>query len=106
MGYPGQLGHVDFYPNGGKEQPNCDPKGRMKGVQLIYSIQHLFVASCSHSRAPMFFTKSIKSQVVACRCSSWAEFRKACKINCRDQIIFGEHVSPTARGKYFLDMAI
>ncbi|XP_050426670.1 pancreatic lipase-related protein 3-like [Adelges cooleyi] len=46
LGIEQPCGHLDFYPNGGSQQPNC-----------IFS-------SCSHSRAYELFTESIYSQCV------------------------------------------
>nr|XP_034300155.1 uncharacterized protein LOC105322194 isoform X1 [Crassostrea gigas] len=44
FGYLNPLGHLDFYPNGGVLQPECD-----------------FLSTCSHSRVHLLFTASIIS---------------------------------------------
>lgn len=44
LGWVARLGHVDFYPNGGKRQPNCF---------LDY------VSGCSHARASDLFAESL-----------------------------------------------
>lgn len=60
FGHLNSLGHLDFYPNGGKIQPGC----------LITSN-----IACSHSRAQVFFTASIISDRIfgARQCESLAQ---------------------------------
>ncbi|XP_071443186.1 lipase member H-like [Hetaerina americana] len=62
-GTPGPVGHVDFYPNGGKAiQPGC------RHVLAKYV--------CSHWRAWGFFAESMLNEksFEAVRCGSWKEF--------------------------------
>ena len=56
------MGHLDFYPNGGRFQPGCDS---------IFS-----QASCSHSRARELFRDSLISacKLVAYECSDYKNF--------------------------------
>ncbi|KAL3869916.1 hypothetical protein ACJMK2_042538 [Sinanodonta woodiana] len=69
------VGHVDFYPNGGKYQPGCSEKtvsnlmytAYYKGLENAEDI-----LSCSHSRAISLFIESINSEChfTAFRCPS------------------------------------
>nr|XP_049701707.1 pancreatic lipase-related protein 2-like [Helicoverpa armigera] len=84
-GLEGQIGHVDFYPNGGSKQPNC-----------------LF-QTCSHSRAWNLYAESIlnRDAFLAVKCANHTVFMKGqCDYN--DTRIMGYFSSPESRGQYFL----
>ncbi|XP_014247544.1 pancreatic lipase-related protein 2-like [Cimex lectularius] len=88
-GYYPNLGHVDFYPNGGYPvQPGC-------GVD--------FTTLRSHRRAYWLFAESITvpNGFMAIPCQSWNQFKNS---SCPFVNItkMGEHVSHSARGTYFL----
>ncbi|CAL4104908.1 unnamed protein product, partial [Meganyctiphanes norvegica] len=63
-GYLTPLGHVDFYPNGGRMQPGC---------WRVY-------LWCSHSHAYLYWLESINATFPrvyeAWPCDSWSNFRK------------------------------
>uniref|UniRef100_A0A182UI44 Lipase domain-containing protein n=1 Tax=Anopheles melas TaxID=34690 RepID=A0A182UI44_9DIPT len=62
------IGHVDFYPNGGFNQPGCE-RNFWKDAgnhRFVSSVFQFF--SCSHSRSYLYFTESIRHpmRVVSC----------------------------------------
>ncbi|KAH8325814.1 hypothetical protein KR067_008354, partial [Drosophila pandora] len=86
------MGHVDFYPNFGPQQPGCmeeNPKDP---------------GSCNHERAPRFYAESINSTVGfwGRQCSSWlVHLIGLCPTSGR-QARMGYHLSEEMRGSYFL----
>lgn len=75
LGIIERVGHVDFYPNGGTDQPGCD-----KGMVQYISAEHgSFVQGlrkflgCNHVRSYEFFTESIntKCEYKAITCSNY-----------------------------------
>ncbi|XP_052066885.1 pancreatic triacylglycerol lipase-like [Mytilus californianus] len=58
------IGHADFYPNGGVNQPGCSRKFRLATFSLITGRIGRFTATlaCSHMRSFDLFTESINSQ--------------------------------------------
>ncbi|XP_053678359.1 pancreatic triacylglycerol lipase [Anopheles nili] len=72
------IGHVDFYPNGGYNQPGCsDPMNkfiRKHDESFFWGFQEFF--GCNHLRCHQFFTDSIvnKCPFVGIGCGSYAQF--------------------------------
>ncbi|XP_012256057.2 pancreatic lipase-related protein 2-like isoform X2 [Athalia rosae] len=65
------MGHVDFFPNGGREQPGCtDVKNSVVvSHQNDESLDKNII--CSHLRAWQFFVESIQSQLQKCKFIAW-----------------------------------
>ncbi|OWF47404.1 pancreatic lipase-related protein 2-like [Mizuhopecten yessoensis] len=83
MGSIQQMGHVDFYPNGGKDQPGCDAGLLGKVSHTVWNaVSQLDLyageatVACSHERSYELFTESISSSCPfkAYPCTSAAEF--------------------------------
>jgi len=91
IGTDEQVGHVDFYPNGGTApQPGCEGNDDL-GL------------GCSHARAPDFLEESINSQVGfrAVQCSSIEDYT-AGLCNGRTENWMGLPADVTKPGIYFL----
>ncbi|XP_788536.1 pancreatic triacylglycerol lipase [Strongylocentrotus purpuratus] len=89
-----QLGHIDFYPNGGRRQAGCNRADLFSG--------------CSHSRSWKLFTESIRSacSFTAYPCESWAQFVAGNCVDCgaRGCPIMGYRAdeSTAVTGKFYL----
>jgi len=113
LGIYEDIGHVDFYPNGGRYQFNCvnlnDQDSAFQTFRIFAKSLSDAAGSCGHARAPEYYTYSIRqgpSKVTACKCTSWREYLSACKSTCPEKTTFGEYCPTTARGKYFLEINV
>ncbi|CAL1682156.1 unnamed protein product [Lasius platythorax] len=65
------IGHIDFFPNGGREQPGCtDVKNSVVVSHLKEELLDRNIA-CSHLRAWQLFIESIRSQNKKCKFIAW-----------------------------------
>ncbi|KAL9882889.1 pancreatic triacylglycerol lipase isoform 2-T3 [Glossina fuscipes fuscipes] len=85
LGLYERLGHVDFYPNGGMDNPGCD--GRLheymrNSKNTIVENMQKFVG-CNHVRSYQYFIESIRSNCpfMGVSCDSYQSF-KAGKCSC------------------------
>jgi len=81
FGYAEPLGHVDVYPNGGSEQPNCDPSiittVETHGIGQEGVKQYV---GCDHIRSIHLYTESINSAAAGCNfrafpCNNYEQFK-------------------------------
>jgi len=90
LGFQERRGHVDFYPNSGRQQPGC-------GVDLV--------GSCSHSRVYALLGESIGSPEAfpSCKCNNWKEFDEgACSCVDNEKVFMGWETPSTVEGTYYL----
>ncbi|KAE8621840.1 hypothetical protein XENTR_v10004990 [Xenopus tropicalis] len=73
LGYKESLGHIDFYPNGGTDQPGC-PKTILAGSEYF---------KCDHQRSVFLYIASLTKScdLVAFPCKSYRDYRIG---NCTD----------------------
>ncbi|XP_018375101.1 PREDICTED: pancreatic lipase-related protein 2-like [Trachymyrmex cornetzi] len=65
------IGHIDFFPNGGREQPGCnDIKNSVVVSHLKEDLLDKNIA-CSHLRAFQLYIESVRSQNEKCRFIAW-----------------------------------
>ncbi|KAG7214178.1 hypothetical protein KM043_001524 [Ampulex compressa] len=72
LGIPEPVGHVDFYPNGGKVQPGCAPSNASHFGYLPIAPAAIRQAICSHGRSYVYLTESLVSAVNK-NCTFWAQ---------------------------------
>uniref|UniRef100_A0A146MBK9 Pancreatic triacylglycerol lipase n=2 Tax=Lygus hesperus TaxID=30085 RepID=A0A146MBK9_LYGHE len=88
LGFFGDLGHVDFYPNQGTAgQPGCS----------------LSFGKCSHQRAIQLFAESLSTPngFLGRKCDHWKEYT-AGQCDNNPTAFMGEYVGFDARGKYWM----
>lgn len=74
LGFRETLGHIDFYANGGTDQPGCP--------LTIFSGTAYF--KCDHQRSVLLYMESIKRScpIMAYPCSSYRDFMDGNCLNC------------------------
>ncbi|XP_014374187.1 lipase member H isoform X1 [Alligator sinensis] len=74
LGYREALGHIDFYPNGGTDQPGCP--------QTIFSGSQYF--KCDHQRSVFLFLSSLKKScnITAYPCDSYRDYKNGKCTSC------------------------
>ncbi|XP_027698364.1 lipase member I-like isoform X2 [Vombatus ursinus] len=95
LGIKQPLGHIDFYPNGGKTQPGC-PKSIFSGASFI---------KCNHQRAVHLFMTSLeaKCDLTAYPCHSHKDYRNGKCTICEG---FKPKPCPKLVYHYILDIVI
>nr|XP_042898983.1 pancreatic triacylglycerol lipase [Parasteatoda tepidariorum] len=81
LGTSAPIGHIDFYPNGGRRQPGCfyaSESENIVGATVNFTTKWLS-NSCDHGRANEYFLESINNsncKFLAVQCSSYKDFEK------------------------------
>ncbi|KAL7036300.1 hypothetical protein ACKWTF_008772 [Chironomus riparius] len=92
LGHDKNLGHVDFYPNGGEQvQPGCD------------LLLNDYFGACSHDKSFKYFAVTINNpnKYLAKKCQSWKNFkRKRCFEG--QEIPMGDATPGNFNGEYYL----
>ncbi|XP_077287752.1 pancreatic lipase-related protein 2-like [Arctopsyche grandis] len=86
-GYPKQLGHVDFYPNGGENMPGC------------------IIGQCSHVLSIDYYKSSVENpaEFLAVMCKDWITFKKG-KCSKNPRVVMGYWIYKNIKkGRYFLE---
>ncbi|CAC5361735.1 PNLIP [Mytilus coruscus] len=108
------VGHVDYYPNGGNNQPGCDkdPITNFLVEGSLYEGGKQYIA-CSHLRSYIYFTESINSRCPfnGYRCKDFDSFQKGLCTDCSNNNCgqMGFHAdlhkprAGTVNAKYYLD---
>ena len=71
LGLPEPIGHVDFYPNGGRIQPGCIGIDSSYFEYLPIPLRAINKSICSHGRSYIYLTESLISDVKH-NCTFWA----------------------------------
>uniref|UniRef100_A0A673TT57 Lipase H n=1 Tax=Suricata suricatta TaxID=37032 RepID=A0A673TT57_SURSU len=74
LGYKEPLGNIDFYPNGGLDQPGC-PKTILGGMQYF---------KCDHQRSVYLYLSSLRENctITAYPCDSYRDYRNGKCVDC------------------------
>ncbi|NXJ15460.1 LIPH Lipase, partial [Odontophorus gujanensis] len=74
LGFRRPLGSIDFYPNGGMDQPGC-PQTVFSGFQYF---------KCDHQRSVFLFLSSLKMKcnITAYPCASYSDYKRGKCVDC------------------------
>ncbi|KAJ8676697.1 hypothetical protein QAD02_012484 [Eretmocerus hayati] len=108
------LGHLDFYPNGGKHQPGCTKSNYILPNSIKLPSKIIQEAICDHGKAHLYFTESIVN-AVAKNCTFWAQswdlkedtaeemLWNSCNAqSCIEMGINSEQYKDSSKGAYFV----
>lgn len=88
LGFISAIGHFDYYPNGGHDQPGC-------GIDLA--------ATCGHSRSYQYFGESIrKNEFFGRMCDSEHTFDKGSCNNNKFGLMGGYKIDECCQGDFYL----
>uniref|UniRef100_A0A1I8F7P7 Lipase domain-containing protein n=1 Tax=Macrostomum lignano TaxID=282301 RepID=A0A1I8F7P7_9PLAT len=81
------VGHIDFYPNGGKWQPGCTRNIFNQDILSMGIIEagKWTLAACHHMRAPILFTATAANpdaDFLAYECDNYDEFKAGRCLSC------------------------
>nr|CAD7256756.1 unnamed protein product [Timema shepardi] len=100
LGFPNPIGHIDFFPNGGRRtQPGCDM------VTLLKRGVYEEILACGHMRAWKYYAESVNNEMgfPAVQCKNWLNYKSGMCIASRGKTAFmGFAASKHSRGKYYL----
>ncbi|XP_076654929.1 pancreatic lipase-related protein 2-like isoform X1 [Halictus rubicundus] len=101
FGFPNPLGHVDFYPNGGRPiQPGCNLRSVIR--RTIARLINEYIV-CGHNRSWMLYVESVMNPFgfPASSCPKWHPNVRA---NCMwtPDVLMGFAVNSRVRGKFYL----
>ncbi|XP_032683043.1 pancreatic lipase-related protein 2-like isoform X2 [Odontomachus brunneus] len=89
LGITQPVAHIDFYPNGGSNQPGCN-MGVLNSISkesgsFFRGIKRFL--SCNHIRSYEYFIESINSPCpfIAVPCNSWQKFQEGSCFDCKNQ---------------------
>lgn len=88
LGLQRPCGHVDYYPNGGIEQPGCATSHVVGGAvdSLLDSgqVSLPWMVACNHMKSVAYFTASIHSACAfkAFPCDNWTDFQDGKCLSC------------------------
>lgn len=88
LGLQRPCGDVDFYPNGGKQQPGCGTSNVMEGALDSFldnaQVSLSWIVACNHMKAVAYFTSSINSPCAmkAFPCDNWEDFQEGKCLSC------------------------
>ncbi|KAI3381242.1 hypothetical protein SNEBB_002074 [Seison nebaliae] len=112
LGYDGDLGDSDFYPNGGHHQPNCDDASLTMFFSIFKNdteIDELSIG-CSHALSHDYFIESINGcQLTAFPCDSWESYLNGRCSDCNKAPcgVMGYYSDQTStRGSHYLQTNI
>ncbi|XP_044745610.1 pancreatic lipase-related protein 2-like [Coccinella septempunctata] len=99
LGFIEPCGTIDFFPNGGTEQPGCAK------INVIDLASYLNPLSCDHGRSHEYLIEAINSTKAfpAKKCKSYTDF--VLNLSCEDVVAHMGHLDETNEGTFFLKTA-
>lgn len=117
FGAPFKTGDADFWPNSGRNQPNCPPPNldiRSSSSKTSQNLNQNFLNQtiiitdyCNHRRSWIYFVESLRSKspeiFQAVSCKSWNHFVvNTCNKTSTPRAYMGIRANPMLKGNFYL----